>query len=189
VALDERGHVRVDAQMRTNVPGVYAVGDVSGPPYLAHKGFKEGEIVADVIAGHTVFRDWVAMPAAVFTDPEIATVGLTEAEAKARGLAYRVGRFPFSALGRAMSLGETDGFIKVLADDDRILGVHVVGPEASEMIGEAGLALEMMAAAEDVALTVHAHPTLSEGLHESFKHLLDEAVHVMNRPRRPAAVA
>lgn len=187
VALDERGHVRVDGQMRTSVPGVFAIGDVAGPPYLAHKGFKEGEIVADVIAGRHVFRDWVAMPAAIFTDPEIATVGLSEAEAKARGIDYRVGRFPFSALGRAMSLGETDGFVKVLADDDRILGVHVVGPEASEMLGEGALALEMMAAAEDVALTVHAHPTLSEGLHEAFKHALGEAVHIMNRPRRPAA--
>jgi dihydrolipoamide dehydrogenase len=189
VALDERGHVRVDGQMRTNVPGVYAVGDVAGPPYLAHKGFKEGEIVAEVIAGHTVFRDWMAMPAAIFTDPEIATVGLSEAQAKAQGLEYRVGRFPFSALGRAMSLGETDGFIKVLADGERILGIHIVGPEASELIGEGGLALEMMSAAEDVALTVHAHPTLSEGLHEAFKHLLGEAVHIMNRPRRPASVA
>lgn len=184
VRLDERGHVAVDDRMRTSVPGIYAVGDVAGGPYLAHKAFREAEVAAEVIAGRNVRRDWYALPAAVFTDPEIAVVGLTEAQARAEGRDVRVGRFPFTASGRAMSLGDTEGFVKVVADGERLLGVGIVGPEASELIGEAAFALEMVAAAEDVALTIHPHPTLSEGVMEAFKHALGEAVHVMNR--RPA---
>ncbi|HLL45126.1 MAG TPA: dihydrolipoyl dehydrogenase [Longimicrobiaceae bacterium] len=184
VRLDPRGHVAVDERMRTSVPWIYAVGDVAGGPYLAHKAFREAEIAAEVIAGRTVKRDWYALPAAIFTDPEIATVGMTEAQARAEGREVRVGRFPFTASGRAMSLRETDGFVKVVADGERLLGVGIVGPEASELVGEAALALEMVAAAEDVALTIHPHPTLSEGVMEAFKHALGEAVHVMNR--RPA---
>lgn len=181
VRLDARGHVAVDDRMRTSVPWIYAVGDVAGGPYLAHKAFREAELAAEVIAGRNVKRDWYALPAAVFTDPEIATVGLTEAEARAEGREVRVGRFPFGASGRAMSLGDTDGFVKVVADGERLLGVGIVGPEASELVGEAALALEMVAAPEDVALTIHPHPTLSEGVMEAFKHALGEAVHVMNR--------
>ncbi|HEX8274025.1 MAG TPA: dihydrolipoyl dehydrogenase [Longimicrobiaceae bacterium] len=184
VRLDARGHVAVDDRMRSSVPWIHAVGDVAGGPYLAHKAFREAELAAEVIAGRNVRRDWYALPAAIFTDPEIATVGLTEAEARAGGRDVRTGRFPFGASGRAMSLGDTDGLVKVVADGERLLGVGIVGPEASELIGEAALALEMVAAPEDVALTIHPHPTLSEGVMEAFKHALGEAVHVMNR--RPA---
>jgi dihydrolipoamide dehydrogenase len=189
VRLDERGHVAVDRQYRTSVAGVYAIGDVTGGPYLAHKAFKEAEIAAEVIAGRQVSRDWYALPAAIFTDPEIAVVGMTEAEARATGREIRVGRFPFSASGRALALGDTDGLVKVVADDERLLGVGIVGAEASEMIGEAALALEMVAAAEDVALTIHPHPTLSEGVMEAFKHAMGEAIHIANRRPRPAAPA
>jgi dihydrolipoamide dehydrogenase len=181
VALDERGHVATDRSTRTSVGGVYAVGDVTGGPYLAHKAFREGEIAAEVIHGRNVGRDWLAMPAAIFTDPEIATVGLTEAEARRAGHEVKVGRFPLAASGRALSLGETDGFVKVVSERDRVLGVGIVGPEASELIAEAALAIEMQAAPEDLALTIHPHPTLSEGVLESFKHSLGEAVHILNK--------
>jgi dihydrolipoamide dehydrogenase len=183
VELDDRGHVVVDDQMRTNVPSIFAIGDVAGMPYLAHKASKEGEIAAEVIAGHKSARDYRGMPAAIFTDPEIATVGMTETEAKAQGKKVKIGKFPFAASGRAMAVSETDGFIKVIIDesDNQILGVAIVGPEASDLISESALALEMCAFAEDVALTVHPHPTLGEGVMEAFKHALGEAVHIMNR--------
>ena len=181
VKLDDRGHIVIDEQMRTNVPTIFAIGDVAGTPYLAHKASKEGEIAAEVIAGHKA--DYRGMPAAIFTDPEIATVGLTETEAKAQGKKVKIGKFPFAASGRAMAVSETDGFIKVIIDekDNQLLGVAIVGPEASDLISESALALEMCAFAEDVALTVHPHPTLGEGVMEAFKHALGEAVHVMNR--------
>lgn len=183
VKLDKRGHVAVDDQMRTNVPSVFAIGDVAGMPYLAHKASKEGEIAAEVIAGHKSARDYRGMPAAIFTDPEIATVGLSETEAKASGKKVKIGKYPFSALGRAMAVSETDGFIKVIIDegDHQLLGVAIVGCEASNLISESALALEMCAFAEDVALTVHPHPTLGEGMMEAFKHALGEAIHIMNR--------
>jgi len=183
VKLDDRGHIAVDDQMRTNVPSIFAIGDVAGMPYLAHKASKEGEIAAEVIAGHKSARDYRGMPAAIFTDPEIATVGLTESEAKAQGKKVKIGKFPFAASGRAMAVSETDGFIKVIIDeaDNQLLGVAIVGPEASDLISESALALEMCAFAEDVALTVHPHPTLGEGVMEAFKHALGEAVHIMNR--------
>jgi dihydrolipoamide dehydrogenase len=183
VKLDDRGHIAVDDQMRTSVPTIFAIGDVAGMPYLAHKASKEGEIAAEVIAGHRAARDYRGMPAAIFTDPEIATVGLTESEAKAQGKKVKIGKFPFAASGRAMAVSETDGFIKVIIDeaDNQLLGVAIVGPEASDLISESALALEMCAFAEDVALTVHPHPTLGEGVMEAFKHALGEAVHIMNR--------
>jgi dihydrolipoamide dehydrogenase len=183
VKLDERGHIRVDEHMRTNVPTIFAIGDVAGMPYLAHKASKEGEIAAEVVAGHKSARDYRGMPAAIFTDPEIATVGMSESEAKAQGKKVKVGKFPFAASGRAMAVSETDGFIKVIIDesDHQLLGVAIVGPEASDLISESALALEMCAFAEDVALTVHPHPTLGEGVMEAFKHALGEAIHIMNR--------
>lgn len=205
VALDERGHVVTDESCRTTAQGVYAIGDVAGPPYLAHKAFKEAEVVAEVICGRRVTRDWQAMPAAIFTDPEIATVGMDEATARAiaagaaaatprgwnvsaQGAAVRVGKFPFAALGRAMALGKADGFVKVVALGDRLVGAGVVGPEASELIAELTLALEMGSSLEDLALTVHAHPTLSEAVHEAAEHALGQAVHIMNpRPARTSA--
>jgi len=186
VRLDERGHVAVDAGYRTSVPGIYAIGDVTGGPYLAHKAFREAEIAAEVIAGRRVSRDWYALPAAIFTDPEIAVVGISEEQARREGRDVTVGRFPFSVLGRALALRETDGFVKVITDHERILGVGIVGPEASELVGEGAFALEMVAAPEDLALTIHAHPTLSEALHEAVKHALGEAIHIRNRVKRPA---
>lgn len=188
VRLDERGHVAVDERMATSVPGIFAVGDLAGGPYLAHKAFREAEVAAEVIAGRWARADWLALPAAVFTDPEIATVGIGEAEARRRGIEPVVGRFPFAASGRAMSLNETDGFIKVVADGDRVIGVQVVGPEASELIAEAAFAVEMMASPGDVALTIHTHPTLGEGMMEAFKHALGEAIHIMNRRAAPRPV-
>jgi len=183
VKLDQRGHITIDEQMRTNIPTIFAIGDVAGMPYLAHKASKEGEIAAEVIAGHKAAADYRGMPAAIFTDPEIATVGITETQAKAEGKKVTIGKFPFAASGRAMAVSETDGFIKVIIDeaDHQLLGVAIVGPEASDLIAESALALEMCAFAEDVALTVHPHPTLGEGVMEAFKHALGEAVHVMNR--------
>ncbi len=150
---------------------------------LAHKASKEGEVVAEVIAGHKAAKDWVAIPAAIFTDPEIATAGLSEQQAKEKGIDVRIGKFPFSALGRAMAVNETDGFIKVVADKTthELLGVHIVGPEATDLISEGALALEMHAFLEDIGLTVHPHPTLGEGMMEASLHGLGQAVHILNR--------
>ncbi len=183
VALDARGHITVNERLETNVEGIYAVGDVTGGPYLAHKATKEGEIAAEVIGGHKAAADWRAMPAAIFTDPEIATVGLSEAAAKEAGKKVKIGKFPFAASGRAMAVRHTDGFIKTIVDAEshEVLGVGIVGPEASELIGEATLSIEMCAFAEDVHLTIHPHPTLSEATMESFKHALGEAIHVLNK--------
>ena len=183
VTIDPRGFIPTDKTCRTNVPSIYAVGDVSGPPLLAHKATKEGEIAAEVIAGHKVQRDWTAMPGAISQTPEIATVGLTEGQAKAKGLETTVGKFPFAALGKAMAIGETDGFVKVVADrtTKQVLGVHIVGPEASTMISEGALALEMAAFLEDLSLTVHPHPTLSEAIMEASAAALGSAIHIANR--------
>jgi len=179
----ERGYVPTDSQGRTNVSGIYAVGDVSGAPLLAHKASKEGEIVAEVIAGHAAAKDWVAIPASTFTDPEISSVGITEEEAKAKGQKVSVGKFPFAALAKAMAMRETDGFVKVIADADskQILGVHIVGPEASALISEGALALEMAAFVDDVMLTVHPHPTLGEAFMEAAAAAVGQAVHIVNR--------
>lgn len=183
VALDKRGHIQVDDQLETNVKGVYAIGDVAGAPYLAHKATKEGEIVAEIIGGHKAAVDWRVMPSAIFTEPEIATAGLSENEAKEQGRKVKIGKFPFSVSGRAMAVRHTDGFVKTIIDEEshEVLGVGIVGPEASNLISEASLAIEMCAFAEDVHLTVHPHPTLGEAVMESFKHALGEAVHVINR--------
>jgi dihydrolipoamide dehydrogenase len=183
VHINERGFVPIDKFGRTNVPSIYAVGDVSGPPLLAHKATKEGEIVAEVIAGHKAAMDWVTIPGAIFTDPEIATAGLTADEAKAKGYEVSVGKFPFAALGKAMAMNETEGFVKVVADKKtkQILGVHIVGPEASAMISEAALSLEMAAFLEDVSLTIHPHPTLGEAYMEAAAHAMGQAIHIGNR--------
>ena len=183
VSIDSRGFVSTDGMCRTNVPGIYAIGDVSGPPMLAHKASKEGEVCAEVIAGKAAAKDWIAIPGVVFTEPEIASAGLTEEQAKQLGSEVRVGKFPFAALGRAMSLGETDGFCKVISDKatGRVLGVHICGPSASDLISEAVLALEMGATAEDLALTIHPHPTLGEAMMESAAAALGHAIHIANR--------
>lgn len=187
VKVNERGFIPVDQRQQTNVPGIYAVGDVCGQPMLAHKASHEGEVLAEVIAGKKTINDARQIPNVVFTEPEIASSGLTKEEAEAQGRTVNVGKFPFSVLGRAMAIGETAGFVKVITDaaDERILGVHIVGPEASDLISEAGLAIEMGAFAEDVALTIHPHPTLSEALMEAAKHALGEAIHIAN-PRKKA---
>jgi dihydrolipoamide dehydrogenase len=179
----EKGFVPTDNLGRTNVPGIYAIGDCSSMPMLAHKASKEGEVVAEIIAGHKAAKDWVAVPAAIFTDPEIATVGLGEEQAKAKGIDVRIGKFPFSALGRAMAVNETDGFIKVVSDraTHEILGFHIVGPEATDLISEGALALEMHAFLEDVGLTMHPHPTLGEGMMEASLNGLGQAIHILNR--------
>jgi dihydrolipoamide dehydrogenase len=179
----ERGFVPTDNLGRTNVPGIYAIGDCSSMPMLAHKASKEGEVVAEIIAGHKAAKDWVGIPAAIFTDPEIATVGLSEAQAKEKGLDVRIGKFPFSVLGRAMAVNETEGFFKVVSDRNthELLGVHIVGPEATDLISEGALALEMHAFLEDIGLTMHPHPTLGEGMMEASLHGLGQAVHIMNR--------
>ena len=188
VALDKRGHLVIGDKCETNVAGVYAIGDVAGGPYLAHKASKEGEIAAEVIAGHKSARDWKAIPAATFTHPEIASVGLFEHEARAKGLDITVGKFPFAASGRAMAVLETDGFVKVIAErtgkdkkDSKIIGVHIVGPEASDLISEGALALEMDAYVEDMGLTIHPHPTLGEAMMEAAKAAIGEAVHIINK--------
>jgi dihydrolipoamide dehydrogenase len=188
VTLDRKGHIIIDEECKTNVKGIYAIGDISGGPYLAHKASKEGEIAAEVIAGHKSARDWRAMPAATFTHPEIANVGLSEREAKEKGLDISVGKFPFAASGRAMAVLETEGFVKVISErvgkdkkDFKVIGVHIVGPEASDLISEAALALEMDAYVEDIGLTIHPHPTLSESVMEAAKAAIGEAVHILNR--------
>jgi dihydrolipoamide dehydrogenase len=187
VALDAKGFVEVDAQYRSRVPSIYAIGDLAGPPLLAHKASKEGEIAAEAIAGKKSARDWVAMPGAIFTDPEVGTVGLSEEQARAAGHAVITGKFAFAALGRAIAIDHTEGFVKVVADQESklLLGVTICGPEAGDLIAQAALALEMGATVEDVALTVHAHPTLPEAFMEACKAALGEAIHALNRPERP----
>ncbi|CAN5221601.1 dihydrolipoyl dehydrogenase [soil metagenome] len=179
----ERGFVPSNEVGMTNVDGIYAIGDVTGQPMLAHKANKEGEVVAEVIAGHKAAKDWVSIPAAIFTDPEIAVAGLTEAQAKEKGIDVRVGKFPFAALGRAMAVNETEGFFKVVSDKttNELLGVHIVGPEASNLISEGALALEMHAFLEDIGLTIHPHPTLGEGMMEAAQNGLGHAIHILNR--------
>ncbi len=180
----ERGFVKVDDQLRTNVGGIYAIGDLVGGMMLAHKATKEGEVVAEVIAGHKAAFDVRTIPAVVFTDPEIASSGLTEDEAKAKGhTALKVGKFPFAALGRAISVNDTDGFVKVIGDGKtgELLGVHIVGNGACDLISEAALAIEMGAMVDDLRLTIHPHPTLSEAIMEAAAVALGEAVHVINR--------
>ncbi len=184
VTMDKRGFVIADDHMRTNVAGIYAIGDLIGGMMLAHKATKEGEVVAEVIAGHKAAFDVRTIPAVVFTDPEIATTGLTEDEAKEKGHAkLKIGKFPFAALGRALSVNDTDGFVKVIADagTGELLGVHIVGNGASDLIAEATLAIEMGAVADDLRLTIHAHPTLSEARMEAAAVALGEAIHVINR--------
>ncbi len=181
VKVDKKGFIEVDAKRRTNVEHVYAIGDVAGQPMLAHKASREGIVAAEAICGLSTEADWRAVPAVIFTDPEIATVGMTEEEARAAGYEPVVGRFPFSANGRALSLGEPQGFAKVIADKktDLVLGVHIVGPEASELIAEGTLAIEMCARVEDLASTIHAHPTLPEAVMEAAEAVHGLAIHAI----------
>jgi dihydrolipoamide dehydrogenase len=180
VVLDERKRVKVDAHYRTNMPGIYAIGDVIAGPMLAHKGEEEGVAVAELIAGQAGHVNYEAIPNVVYTWPEVASVGKTEDELKAAGIAYNVGKFPFTANGRARAMGDTDGFVKILADKttDRVLGAHVLGPDAGHLIAELTMAIEFGASAEDVARTCHAHPTLSEAVKEAALAVGKRALHI-----------
>lgn len=184
VKLDARGHIVVDAQCKTNVDSIYAIGDITGAPYLAHRASKQGIVCAEVIGGeHEAACDWQAMPGGIFCDPEVATVGLSEEEAKKAGHEVQVGRFPFAALGRAMAQEATAGLVKVVTDKKSgiLLGVGITGARANDLIAEAALALEMGAHVEDLALTVHTHPTFSEAMCEAAEDALGKAIHIASR--------
>jgi dihydrolipoamide dehydrogenase len=180
VALDERGRVKTDAHFATNVKGIYAIGDVIAGPMLAHKAEDEGVAVAEVLAGQAGHVNYDVIPNVVYTFPEIASVGKTEDELKEAGVAYNAGKFPFTANGRAKANHQTDGFVKILADakTDRVLGVHIVGADAGNMIAEAAVAMEFGAAAEDIARTCHAHPTLPEAVKEAAMAVAKRAIHM-----------
>jgi dihydrolipoamide dehydrogenase len=180
VELDERGRVKTDTHYATNVPGIYAIGDAIAGPMLAHKAEEEGVALAEILAGQAGHVNYRAIPGVVYTWPEVAAVGQTEEELKAAGTVYNVGKFPFTANGRARAMGETDGFVKLLADKatDRLLGAHIIGPDAGALIAELVTAMEFGASAEDVARTCHAHPTLSEAVKEAALAVAGRALHV-----------
>jgi dihydrolipoamide dehydrogenase len=182
IKLDAKGHLLVDEHRRTNVPHIYAIGDVAGMPWLAHKASKEGIVAAEHAAGKKTAYDVKAMPSGIFTDPEIGTVGLQEHEAKAKGVAVTVGKFPFTALGKALAIGQSDGFVKLIADakTDLLLGATIVGYGGADLTAEIALGIEMGATAEDIGLTVHAHPTMPESLMEAAEALHRKAIHILN---------
>ena len=180
VALDERGRVRTDDHYATNVPGIYAIGDAIAGPMLAHKAEDEGVALAERLAGQAGHVNYEVIPGIVYTWPEVASVGRTEEELKAAGTAYNIGKFPFTANGRARAMGETEGFVKLLADKttDRLLGAHIIGPDAGTLIAELATAMEFGAAAEDVARICHAHPTLSEAVKEAALAVEGRPIHI-----------
>jgi dihydrolipoamide dehydrogenase len=180
VKVDERGRVKVDDRFRTNVAGVYAIGDVIAGPMLAHKAEEEGVALVELLAGKSGHVDYGVIPGIVYTEPEIATVGRSEEQLKEEGVAYRKGVFPFQANGRARALGATEGKVKILADadSDRILGVHIIGARAGDLIAEAVAAMSFGASSEDLARTVHAHPTLSELVKEAALAVDGRALHI-----------
>ncbi len=180
VALDARGRVKTDAHYATNIPGIYAIGDAIAGPMLAHKAEDEGVALAELLAGQAGHVNYAAIPGIVYTWPEVASVGQTEEELKAAGIAYNVGKFPFTANGRARAMGDTDGMVKILADKttDRLLGAHILGPDAGALIAELVTAMEFGASAEDVARICHAHPTLSEAVKEAALAVDGRALHI-----------
>ncbi len=180
LGLSTRGEIMVDAQMRTNLPNVYAIGDAVGGKLLAHKAEEEGVIATEVIAGQKAHMDYKSMPSVVYTWPEIATVGLAEHEVKASGRRYKTGKFPFSANARARTAGDTSGFVKFIADaeTDELLGAHMIGPGVSELIQEAVLAFEYRGSSEDIGITVHSHPTLSEAVKEAALGVLGRSLQI-----------
>jgi dihydrolipoamide dehydrogenase len=188
VQVDEKGFVKVNPHQLTDDPNIYAIGDIAGGILLAHKAHKEARIAVENINGDDVVFENVVIPAVVFTDPELAWCGLTEAEAKEKGIKYEVAKFPWSASGRALSVDRTDGVTKLIVDPDteRVLGVGICGVNAGELIAEATLALEMGATVEDIALTVHAHPTLSETLMESADAFYGHATHIFTKKKQAA---
>jgi dihydrolipoamide dehydrogenase len=183
LTTDERGFIAVDARRKTAVDGIYAIGDVTSAPLLAHKAMKEGVIAAESIAGdRSAAYDPIAVPNCVYTDPEVATVGLSEEEAKAAGHDVKVGKFPLVASGRARTMNETDGLIKLVADakTDLLLGMHIVAPQAESLIGEGIIALEMGATIEDIGLSIHPHPTLTESIMDAAEAIHGKAIHILN---------
>jgi dihydrolipoamide dehydrogenase len=180
VKLDNRGRVMVDTHFATNVPGIYAIGDVIAGPMLAHKAEDEGVAVAEILAGQAGHVNYDIIPNVIYTYPELASVGKSEEELKQAGVAYNVGKFPFTANGRAKANQKTDGFVTILADakTDRVLGVHILGADAGNMIAEAAVAMEFGAAAEDIARTCHAHPTLPEAVKEAALAVAKRAIHM-----------
>ena len=180
VALDERGRIKVDAHLQTSVPGIYAIGDVIAGPMLAHKAEDEGVAVAEIIAGQAGHVNYDVIPSVVYTSPEVASVGKTEEELKRDGVAYKVGKFPFSANARARAMLHTEGFVKILADKktDRVLGMHVVGFGAGELIHEAAVLMEFGGSSEDLARTCHAHPTMSEAVKEAALATFFKPIHI-----------
>jgi len=180
VALDERGRIRTDEHFATSVPGIYAIGDVIAGAMLAHKAEDEGVAIAEILAGQHGHVNYAAIPGIVYTWPEVAAVGATEEELKAAGIAYKVGKFPFTANGRARAMGDIDGFAKILADKttDRVLGAHILGPDAGHLIAEMVTAMEFGASAEDVARICHAHPTLSEAVKEAALAVDGRPIHI-----------
>jgi len=180
LTLDEKGFIKVDEQCQTNLPNVFAVGDVVRGPMLAHKASEEGVAVAERIAGQAGHVNYQTIPWVIYTWPEIAWVGMTEQELEKNGIAYKVGTFPFIANSRARATGDTSGMVKILADSqsDRVLGVHILGPNASELIAEAVLAMEFDASSEDIARTIHGHPSLSEAIHEAALDVDNRALHI-----------
>jgi dihydrolipoamide dehydrogenase len=180
VALDERGRIKTDGHFATSVPGIHAIGDAIAGPMLAHKAQDEGMAVAEIIAGQAGDVNYEAIPGVVYTWPEVASVGKTEEQLKAEGVAYKIGKFPFTANGRARAMAMTDGFVKILADaaTDRILGAHILGANAGDLIAEIVVGMEFGAAAEDIARTCHAHPTLNEAVKEAALAVAGRAIHI-----------
>jgi dihydrolipoamide dehydrogenase len=180
VETDERGRVKTDGHLQTNVPGIWAIGDVVAGPMLAHKAEDEGVAVAERIAGQAGHVNYEVIPSVVYTSPEVASVGKTEEELKKAGIDYKVGKFPFTANGRARAMLHTDGFVKILADKqtDRVLGVHIVGFGAGEMIHEAAVLMEFGGSSEDLARTCHAHPTMSEAVKEAALATFFKPIHI-----------
>ena len=180
VALDKRGRVLIDPHFQTNIPGIYAIGDVVAGPMLAHKAEDEGVAVAEILAGQAGHVNYGVIPSVIYTWPEVASVGQTEEELKDAGIAYNVGKFPFTANGRARAMGSTDGFVKLLADKttDRLLGAHILGPDAGTLIAEIAVGMEFGASAEDIARTCHAHPSLNEAVKEAALAVDKRAIHI-----------
>jgi dihydrolipoamide dehydrogenase len=190
VAVDEHGFVPVDKQMRTNQPHIFAIGDIVGQPMLAHKAVHEGKVAAEVAAGKNSAFDARVIPSVAYTDPEVAWVGMTENEAKAKGVKYGKGVFPWAASGRSLSLGRDEGVTKLLFDEatDRIIGCAMVGPNAGDLVAEAALAIEMGADAHDIGLTIHPHPTLSETIGMAAE-MFDGSITDLIPPKKKKAFA
>ncbi len=178
--LDEKGFIKVNERMETAVPAIYAIGDAVGGMLLAHKASREGVVAAENIAGLSQDMNYDIVPRCIFTQPEVAAVGISEEKAKESGTQVKVGKFPFSALGKAHAMDETEGMVKIITDasSEEILGIYIIGPKASDLIGEATLAMQLEATAETIARTIHAHPTLAEAIMEASHSVSGKAIHI-----------